>query len=145
MKRIMLITIVMFVVTPTFATTMCAAEDTTAVILDFNVSPTSYAYNETNKTWNVTLSYGKIYGMAACITTNGTQGATNSSLTINGGELNGGYCWCKITHPVSSLWACSGRGNGTLNNCVASCAKLCGETFVNTINFRRGLFSSVTQ
>ena len=116
--------------------TMCVAQNSVNVILDPNVSASATGNNQ-NSTWSATLSYGGIIqGVRACINTgeNNKKGDTIAELEetypdgivrpISGGEKYGQYCWCKITHPVSSQWVFNFKFNS-----VEDCSKYCSSYF----------------
>ena len=142
MKKILIILIMLCVATPLHATTMCAAEDTTAVILDPSISGTSMSYDEITMTWSTTYPYGTIYGVAAWLSVNGgTHGTINYDLDAGGGEKEGGYCWCKMTHPASSRWVFT--SSTSASNCASACARNCAAYARGNAALRSGLFGSV--
>lgn len=128
---------------PAYATTMCALEDTTAVILDPSVNGTGYKRDVNTFTWNTTFPYGTIYGVAACLSVGGGHSGTmNYDLDAGGGEKEGVYCWCKMTHPASSRWLF--RYNfGAAIGCASSCDLYCGTGTQGDAVLRSGLFGSV--
>ena len=134
--------LMMIISVPAFATTMCALNDTTAIILDPIVKGTTYSYDAASMTWNTTFPYGKVYGIGACISTSGTLGVANASVTAAGAERDGRYCWCKMTHPVASRWV-FGNDSGSASNCASNCARDCGFIVQNYEAMRAGLFGSV--
>ena len=106
---------------PTYATTMCAINDTVAVVLDPSIGLTNRSSNNTTGTWWVWGPYGTVYGIGAILNDNkgfayirtvkhlhDTDNDGNDHL-VTGGEKYGRYCWCRLTHPVSSLWAFATR------------------------------------
>jgi hypothetical protein len=129
---------------PAYATTMCALEDTTAVILDPSVNGTGYKYDVNTFTWNTTFPYGTIYGVAACLSVGGgsPQGTINYDLDAGGGEKEGGYCWCKMTHPASSRWVFYHSGTSA-SGCASVCTDYCGRHAISSVALRSGLFGSV--
>ncbi len=142
MKRILVIFIMLCFVTPLYATTMCASEDTTAVILDPSINGTGYKNDSNTMTWNTTYPYGTIYGVAACLSVNGgTQGTINYDLDAGGGEKEGGYCWCRMMHPASSRWVFN--RSDSASNCASDCAGTCGHNARGNAALRSGLFGSV--
>ena len=142
MKRILIALIILCVATPLHATTMCAAEDTTAVILDPSIGGTGYKSDTNTMTWNTTFPYGTIYGVAACLSVNGgTQGTINYDLDAGGGEKEGGYCWCKMTHPASSRWVFN--NSSSASHCASNCASYCARDAHSNAALRSGLFGSV--
>ena len=121
---------------------LCAAEDTTAVILDPSIGGTGYKSDTNTMTWNTTFPYGTIYGVAACLSVGGgTQGTVNTDLNAGGGEKEGGYCWCKMTHPASSRWVF--YNSSPASTCASLCASDCGYYARSVAALRSGLFGSV--
>ena len=143
MKKICAILMIMAVV-PSFATTMCTLSDTRAVVLDPSVAPSTYSNNAADMTWNATFPYGKVYGMAACVSTGGTQYQPTTTVEIAGGETSGRYCWCKLIHPVASRWVFNNH-TGSASNCAGNCASSCGNYVRHYSSMRVGLFGSVSQ
>lgn len=144
--------LIMMITIPTYATTMCAANDTVAVVLDPSLSITNYTQDNTAYTFSFWNAQGTYYGIAACLSSakGKGQGGYVSRLTdtingetklITGGERNGNVCWCRLTHPVSSLWVVT----FTLPDCELSCAKYCGLYSRSYASIRGGLFGSVAQ
>ncbi len=155
MKRI--ITALMMMITiPSFATTMCAVDNSVVVVLDPTVAGTAGGtYDATAGLWNATFPYGMIYGISACLNTGQgkSMGYYESQLTdTNNGETNlvqgsekyGRYCWCKMTHPVASLWVFNGD-YGSAASCASSCTYYCGYYARYVEAMRVGLFGSVAQ
>ena len=145
MKKILCV-LCMLITLPVYATTMCALEDTVAVILDPSITGTGYTKDDNTMTWTATFPYGTVYGVAACLSVSGgSQGATNATLTAGGGEREGKYCWCKVSHPVSSLWAFFSAVYSSAASCASFCALYCGDYVRSTVALRAGLFGSVAQ
>ena len=142
MKKVIYLLIGVLLSMPAGATTMCALEDTTAVILDPSISGTGFKSDVNTFTWNTTFPYGTIYGVAACLSVNGgSQGTINPDLDASGGEKEGGYCWCKMTHPAYSRWVY--RASYSASNCASSCANYCGYNAQIYAALRSGLFGSI--
>ena len=154
MKKIALIILTMITL-PTYATTMCAANDTVAVVLDPSISGINYGYNSNDGSWVQVYSYGRVSGISACLSsTHGQvscQGAVahlydtdNNGKTklVTGSEFYGTYCWCRITHPVKSLWTYrSPRGN----TCAATCAEDCAKTITAGYKgFREAMYRTIS-
>ena len=140
--------------TPIFATTMCAINDSVAVILDPTIAGTAgNTLDSTLGTWYATFPYGKIYGISACIDTNWGKsiGGYVETLTdtngnrMQGNEKLGQYCWCKLTHPVASRWVYFSNSASQGGNCADWCLSKCGERSMKTQSLRVGLFGSVQQ
>ena len=147
----------MTITIPTYATTMCAANDSVAVVLDPSINFTTRSVDKEAMTWSATFPYGKISGVSACINVSGTQAVSVKNLThtvngvtktVVGGEQTGRYCWIRMTHPVVSQWVYY-EGRGDANACFSTC--LAGDWWsfntngnggLDAPNFRRALFGS---
>ena len=155
MKRVMMLLAMFMIATPCHATTMCAANDTVAVVLDPLLSFTYYNSNATMGTWSAWNAQGTVYGISACLNSNQgkSRGGTVARLTdtnngetklVVGSEKYGRYCWCRLTHPVSSLWEFN-RDYSSAADCASSCAPNCAEAFYAYNYLRVGLVGSVAQ
>jgi hypothetical protein len=134
---------------PSFATTMCVQNDNVAVILDPSTNGTDYSYDNNVGKWSTVFNWGTVSGISACLTSayGKSMGGTVSQLSDNnerviGGERNGKYCWCKMTHPAVSLWAFS-YTYSSASECASYCANYCGSHVRNNSSLRAGLFGSV--
>ena len=129
---------------PTYATTMCALDDTVVVVLDPSIgSSASGTYDNALFTWNISFSYGRVYGIAACLPNSGSQGGANSSIVANGGAQTGKNCWCKATHPVASHWVFyNDYPYASVSACASSCAYSCTQGR-SSASFRANMFGSV--
>ena len=142
MNKVIYLLIGVLLSMPAGATTMCALEDTTAVILDPSINGTGYTSDANTFTWNITFPYGTIYGVAACLSVNGgSRGTINPDLDAVGGEKEGGYCWCKMTHPAYSRWVFN--NSYSASSCPSNCAIYCGNYAQGSAALRGGLFGSV--
>ena len=135
MKKIALI-LMLITTIPTYATTMCTANDTVAVVIDPNTGIKSVGTNNTTHIWWAVTDHGTVYGISACLSSNKGKGRggilaqlrdTNNDgieKLIKGTENNGPYCWCKSTHTVSSYWVFTGDslGDGCGTGCTDDCA-----------------------
>ncbi len=156
MKKIFICVLTIMMTMSSYATTMCAADDTVAVVLDPSVSITSYTYDNTMGTWKAWSAQGTVHGISACLNSNQgkSRGGTVARLTdtnnegetnlVVGSEKYGRYCWCRLTHPVSSLWA-FGYDNGSASDCASYCTIYCGAYVRDYAALRGGLFGSVAQ
>jgi len=151
-----LITIIMLTITiPSYATTMCAANDAVAVVLDPTIGGSGTGDSNTG-TWRANFSYGYISGISACLNINKgkTKGGWVENLTytnnngetktVVGSERYGRYCWCKATHPISSRWVYA-SDRGSVSGCSSNCGGGCGVDFGRDWDLRFGLFESVIQ
>ncbi len=131
------------------ATTMCVNNDVVSVVLDPSIAGTNYSYNTAQSAWWTWFPYGTIRGISACLSSNYDQsrGGAVAQLTDNGarvvgGETNGLYCWCKMTHPAASLWVFAYTISSD-SGCANYCAYFCGSGVRNDSGMRGGLFGSV--
>ena len=132
MKKIAFIILTMITM-PSYATTMCAANDTVAVILDPSIPSKKYTTDSQTRAHIGEYSYGILKGQYAC----------HDSKTIKplGGELIGRYCWARLTHPVLSKWMfLYDYGDNNLGNCK----QYCGTILHNNASIRENAFSSIT-
>ena len=150
MKKIFIVFLIL-ICGPVFATSMCVNDDTVAVVLDASINGTGGS-NSPIKTgtgdWNVTFSYGRVYGISACVSKNYgsvVNEITDNGAIITGGEANGGTCYCKMLHPAVSAWALSYSTSATV--CASSCAANCdtGNGLRQSTSFRMSVFGSIAQ
>jgi hypothetical protein len=97
------------------------------------------------------FSYGNVSGISTCVPDapsggSGSMGSittkeTGGYLDAVGGATAGKYCWCKMTHPMSSLWAFY-YDYGSAANCASNCT-YCGRHVQYAAALRSGLFGSV--
>lgn len=152
MRKIALV-ILTTITLPTYATTMCAANDTVAVVLDPTISPVSGGSNTSQGTWWFQFPYGRVSGISACIDSSHglSRGQTIEKLQdahdgvahlVTGSEKYGYICWCKIIHPVASFWVLDG-GRGT--ECATYCTTACIEYFGDSRGgvFRHALYGTI--
>ena len=150
------------------ATEMCARRDVTVVPIDASVLD-GWGMWQSNKLewiWWGNPSYGKIYGTATClslyevreITGNPSLGTLNGNIVLptddyelmgrygywnsdtSNPEYERKYCFCKLTHPMSSRWV--SQGNNSVQGCIDFCAEYCGRELGN-LNFLRTMFNSI--
>ena len=150
MKKIALIILTMITI-PTYAgTTMCTINDSVGVILDPNIAMKSYSYNATMGTWWAWSDSWTVYGVRACLNS-GTGGTVpllhdtdndGNDHLVTGSEKYGRYCWCRLTHPVSSLWVFN-YAYGSASDCASYCTRDCGRNVQGNVALRVGLFGSV--
>ena len=111
MKRIIIFTMMMLFAVPAVAVSVCAKDSVVTVVLDPSIGGNSYTHNNSTGTWKTVFSYGNVSGISTCVATapSGSMGtvktADGTHLSASGGQTSGQYCWCKMTHPMSSLWA----------------------------------------
>ena len=140
---------------------MCARNDTIVIPLDSNINGTGSGHNVAEATWWVVFPYGRIYGLSTCLSaaeggkpSSGNKGSyTNDKgqMLPNDDALAGrtgqdadgnerGYCWCKMTHPMSSRWVF--YESHPASTCASYCARNCGYA-QESAALREGLFGSV--
>ena len=151
MKKVVFFVAFMFVPYVCVALTMCVRDSAMVVSLDPVVAGDSYVSDDKEMVWTTTFSYGTIYGESTCLSVvpSGTQGVytnANGAMLADGDELvqrlDGGYCWCRITHPVLSRWVFNHTYQST-SDCSLYCAANCGASTQHGIALRKGLFGSV--
>ena len=149
-KLILIIALIMPIVAP--AATMCSKNDTITIMLDPSIGDSTnstYGYSTAQSTWWTAFPYGTVRGISACLSSKYGQtlgGAVadlhdNNELVV-GGETNGEYCWCKMTHPAASLWVFADTISSA-SFCAGSCASACGSIVRLYSGMRSGLFGSV--
>ena len=154
MKRVLFILVMMIIPCVGGALTMCVRDSAMVVSLDPAVGGTGYKQNAAEMVWSTTFSYGTIYGEATCLSaTDGTPSENTMGVYTNSrGEmlprgdtlaqrLDGGYCWCRMTHPASSRWVFG--TSDSASNCASGCAYYCGYNARSNAALRSGLFGSV--
>ena len=147
MKKSLVFCLMNLIVLGANATTMCAADDALAIVLDPQVAGTNHSYNAELFEWNATFPYGTVFGIATCVTT--PSGAatdtlidTDSGDVATGGERTGKNCWCQMTHPVKSRWVFR-LAYGSVADCRSYCAANCGDLVRGNSSFRGSVFGSV--
>lgn len=130
------------------ATEMCARRDLTVVPLDSSVPRTGWYTDSAEHVFWVSFEFGTIYGGYGCFALQEIRDIENNqSLTANvsvlsnsdddyignsgwyQGNTTGGpdyeriYCYCKMTHPMSSRWV--NYGGSSREGCLAFCNGEC--------------------
>ena len=148
MKRVMVIFGFMLFAIPAVAVSVCAKDSIVTVVLDPSINGASYTHNNSTGTWKVVFSYGNVSGISTCVATapSGSQGSVKTAdgahLSASGGQTSGQYCWCKMTHPMSSLWVFF-SDFGDAAYCASSCMSFCASHIALYDGRRSGLFGSV--
>lgn len=130
------------------ATTMCATDDTLAIVLDPLISGTAHSDYADLFEWSVTFSYGTVWGIATCVDTSGTSNTAVEELRdsngeiATGGERTGRYCWCQLSHPAKSRWVFR-HAYSSVAFCRSHCVIDCGGAVRSYSAFREGLFGSL--
>lgn len=146
---------------PSYATTMCAENDTVAIVLDPSIDTTSAVGDKESMTWSAQFPYGRISGVSACIDIKGIasyrtvkhlQHEINGVVKpVVGGEQTGKYCWVRMTHPALSDWMFfSVVEYSSAQDCFARCLTDGWGSFINggygttrNPDVRRVLFGSI--
>ena len=162
MKKVIYLLIGVLLSLPSVATEMCARNDTVVIPLDATVNGTGRGQDGTESMWWTIFSYGRVYGLSTCLSAdeggapNGGMGTTKNSKgqTLPNDEALAGrsgtdadgnerrYCWCKMTHPMSSLWVFS-VDFGSASYCSSTCTSNCGALVQSSAALRGVLFGSV--
>ena len=113
MQKLLMILICMFIGSA-HATEMCAKNDTVVIPLDATVgtSTDKVGGNNVEWMWWAQYDYGKLYGLAACL----SNAEVANLLPSDSDEFGGRYgkdedgnpriqCYAKLIHPMSSGWA----------------------------------------
>ena len=154
MKRVLFILVMMMIPCVGGALTMCVRDSAMVVSLDPAVGGTGNKYNAAEMVWSATFPYGTIYGEATCLSAaDGTPSENTMGVYTNSkGEmlprgdvftqrLDGGYCWCRMTHPAYSRWVFGSSNSASA--CASACADYCGNGARDSAALRAGLFGSV--
>ena len=122
MKKLFFIICVLLITNPLYATQMCARRDTTVVPLDSVVAGTRAEHNNIEWIWRTEFSYGNVYGVTTCLSDNEVATLLPSDdddlMGRSGTDANGNIrdkCYCKINHPMSSLWVLNTYSNYCTN------------------------------
>jgi hypothetical protein len=136
------------------ATEMCARNDTIVVPLDATVAGNGNGYNTVEWMWWATFEYGKIYGIATCLSPAEVaellpsdddellgRSGKDAAAQESGAADNRTHCYCKLTHPMSSSWVYNYQASAS--NCTGGCARHCAFYTPDKVDLRSGLFGSV--
>lgn len=169
MKKI-IICLFCLIVFNAYATEMCARRDTTVIPLDATVPHSGSSFDVIEWIWSGRFDYGDIYGVATCLSVHELREITDNpkfSINMNGSELtvlptddyelmgnygyyNGDtsipeyeriYCFCKLTHPMSSQWVVT-PGLVGRDFCTTYCTDYCTRS-LNVFHFKRRMFNSI--
>ena len=131
--------------TSVLAVSLCSKTGIVTVVLDPSIGGTGYSYNNDAGVWKTNFSYGTVTGISTCQSVAGSaQGDFSVEISANGGENNGKYCWCKMTHPMASRWVFRSV-NKSDDICWSNCTYSCGYGAEAVEALRVGLFGSVQQ
>lgn len=161
MKRLILL---FFILAPMWANaqTMCVRDKSLVISLVSGIQGTGYGHNPSEWIWWVYFPYGRIYGDATCLSLEeglgqtsagayyGTDDYANTPITaeaaLSDTDTNGNerkYCWCRATHPVSSLWVLQ-SGMTDANTCIKNCSLYCPYFFRGEQSkLQNSIFSSI--
>ena len=152
MKKILLIIAGLIIATTTYATTMCTATDSVGIVLDPNITMKGFSSN--TNTWWVWSDSWTVYGVGACLNSNRSKGMGGTvahlhdtdndgkDRLVTGGDRYGRYCWCRLTHPVSSLWTFY-YDFGAPSSCASQCTNRCGYRAYADVAFCAGMINSI--
>lgn len=140
----------------TFAASMCVKNDTLLVVLDPNIAATSTSYDNDEKTWSATFSFGTISGIAGCAKASNVGGTTStgspsnpqSGISTTGTQVNGVMFACKMLLPVESKWINAVYYSGTTSDpaCSTYAARKCASVMSQTsTTIRAGIFGNVIE
>ena len=167
MRKILLILCAILTTTSVHATQMCARRDTTVIPLDSVISPPkdAYASRQIEWMWWEIYPYGNVYGIGTCISAfeiqeyfpNWAMGDSEPIIPINDDEIQGRsgyyngdtsnreyerkYCYCKLTHPMSSRWVF--RISMVADSCEQKCVAACATGGYNDPVWRMKIFNSI--
>ena len=148
MKKLIISSLIAMFCASAGATTMCATDDTLAIVLDPLINGTANSHNTDLFEWSATFSYGTVWGIATCVDTSGAQNTAVEELRdsngeiATGGERTGRYCWCQLSHPAKSRWVFQ-YASSSVAGCGSFCAADCGGNVRANSAFRAGLFGSL--
>lgn len=150
------------IISPAYSLDMCVENNSVAVVLDPTVAPKSSgsSIHAGTSTFKINTDYGILTGVRACLTSNYSVLTYNvykgvlkeNNKLVVGGEKNGGKCWCKLTHPVSSLWVyvADDTNVGTCSRsdyCLTQCKNYLSESYNTSSGYsghiRAELFSTI--
>ena len=156
--------VIIFALSPIYAnaTDMCARDDTMVLVFDKDIGGSGSGSNVTEWTWWTSFPYGRVAGEATCLSVSeglgrtsgqgayyGTGDYASTPITaepgLKGTDSAGNdrkYCWCKMTHPVSSRWVFN-VAYADSSTCASDCASRCGSHVRNAFAMRGGVFNSV--
>lgn len=119
-----------------FAANMCVKNDTVFVVLDPVIAPTSRSYDNAERSWSATFSFGTISGIAGCGLYNvmGGVNAVNiktpnqNAPSLSATDTAYYICACKMLLPVESYWINAFYQGGTNTSaCSTVCAGKCRD------------------
>ena len=148
-----------------YATEMCARRDITVVPLDSSVPRTGRFTDGAEYIWWVSFDFGTVYGSYGCFALQEIRDIENNqSLTAHvsvlsnsdddyignsgwyQGNTTGGpdyerkYCYCKMTHPMSSRWV--NFNSSSREGCLAYCNGECSYRVADRYN---GMFNQMVK
>lgn len=147
MKKLLIFGL-MLIALPALAATVCADDDVIAIILDPEINGTTHTSNTSMFEWGAQFPYGSLWGIATCLDKEGTANTAVKELRSEdgelavGGERNGSFCWCQMTHPAISHWVFRNSFD-SINDCRSSCPNLCGSNVRAFGAFRSAMFGSL--
>ena len=117
MKKLIISSLIAMFCASAAATTMCATDDTLAIVLDPIINGTANSFYTDLFEWSATFSYGTVWGIATCVDTSGAPNTAVEELRdsngeiATGGERTGRYCLVSnLSHsPQKSRWGVPAR------------------------------------
>ena len=161
MKKIFLILSAIMTTTVVHATQMCARRNTTVIPLDASVEHKGYKSYIVELMWFASFAYGKVYGGTACLSVPEIQkyvptwdgsastrplviptdteeliGRTGDYVASDGTVYPRNYCYCKVTHPMSSHYVAATYSAELAN-------EHCARSDMNNLYKRTTMYNSV--
>jgi hypothetical protein len=163
MQKILLIICAILTTTSANATQMCARRDTTVIPLDGAAPALGANGSGLENMWWVRSGYGQIYGISTCLSLpeikeyvpayNGSnvlpvisdsddiQGRSGVYFTEDGTEYDREYCYCKLTHPMTSNWISWITLKG--GSCAGICYDYCYSGIAQQAAKRTAMFNTI--
>lgn len=172
MQKILLILCAILTTTSVHATQMCARRDTTVIPLDAAVQATVHRNDNLERIWWNEAPYGNLYGISTCLSapeiqeyaptwkesdgylsvlptdTEEIQGRGETYTTSDDAVYDRRYCYCKLTHPMSSRWVNTARerASDSKESCLGRCDFACTYLMLqplSSIIHRANLFLTI--
>ena len=144
MKKILVAFGIMFPIFA-YAESMCVKDGSIMVVLDPQIGGTALSSNVTGKTWSTQFGYGVVSGIGGCIDTMITIGQVAGNQTSITPYTSGARCYCKMLHPVESLWVYTNACGGKSGTCLSYCASYCSSGVATDVAIRVGMFGNIVQ
>ena len=159
MKKLLTLICMFTICVSAYATDTCLHDNTTVLTIWKSKNGVRTSFNNSDKTWTVTMDYNMlpldpssktIYGLSTCneISTNtagGTVSRGDANVYLRDSKIDAGpYCWCQMRAPVSSWWVFYNQ-YADAGTCASKCASDCASAISNnTNNFRtQGVYMAI--